>query len=440
MRTELTSRERILRTLAGEPVDHVPVAFSGICHGDMGFLRSHFFDAFGEADYLLSLGADAAVTVSAGLNITREGVEIRDGEETAPGGERLRFREYMTPEGALRQAVRLGGAYPDGPVALFSDAHVPPRRSAKYLVDSPDELAALRCLLRAPTPAEVAPSLVHAAEVRRFCDARGILMSGTLQGVGDPLMWLSGVENVLFAAMDEPEFLDEYVDIVSRWSMAHLRLRLDMGVGLILRRGWYESADFWSPALYERFLLGPLRREVELAHDAGVKYAYVMNSGVTPLAGLIRQAGVDILTNTEPEKDDLRVIKGVIGGAVTMCTGVNNYHVLEAGGEDEVEAAVVRAMEELAPGGRFILSPSDSINYEGAGTELGMGTIAGGVGLELGLRDGGAGLNAGDAGLIDDSAGGSVGAVGGIAGVVARRDAVSMRNFRKMLEVWRRLA
>jgi len=39
--------------------------------------------------------------------------------------------------------------------------------------------------------------------------------------------------------------------------------------------------------------------------------------------------------------------------------------VLEGGTERDVEDAVLRAMETLAPGGGFILAPSDSINYIG---------------------------------------------------------------------------
>lgn len=42
-------------------------------------------------------------------------------------------------------------------------------------------------------------------------------------------------------------------------------------------------------------------------------------------------------------------------------SGVNNYHIIEAGTEAEVEVAVRNAVETLSPDGGFILAPSDSI-------------------------------------------------------------------------------
>jgi len=368
MKIEMTSRERVMQTLARKPTDHVPMAVTGLCHGSARFLSqgyNGFRDPFAEADHLLSLGLDTAVMLYSRQMLSERCHAVQYRVETVAGGtEPVWVKEYATPAGKLRQAVRKNG-YRHDEIHLFSDDHVPPGRSVKYLIDREEELAALRCLLKAPERRELDGAYGFAAEARQFCDRKGILLTAPLWGIGDPLMWLSGVEGTLFAAMDQPDFLHEYIQILSDWNMAWLTIYLEMGADMVLRRGWYECADFWSPALYRDFLSEPLRREVNMAHEAGAKYAYVMNSGVTPLTEEILRTGVDMLTNAEPEKCDLAKIKRAANDRVALCTGVNNYHVLEDGTEEDVETAVGWAMETLAPGGGFVLAPSDSVNYAG---------------------------------------------------------------------------
>ena len=54
---------------------------------------------------------------------------------------------------------------------------------------------------------------------------------------------------------------------------------------------------------------------------------------------------------------------GFARAVITLCGGINNFHVLEQGSEEEVDAAVTAAMEQLAPGGGFILAPGDTVMY-----------------------------------------------------------------------------
>ena len=324
----MTSRERILKTLLREPVDHIPMAVTGVCHGSTRFLNRSFETPFDEADYLSSIGLDTAVSLRVSRIISSDGVEIRYRTENVAGESNpIWVKEYVTPSGSLRQSIRRDAGYEHDSIPLFCDDHAPPRRSYKYLVDSEEELTVLKRLLKAPKRNELDVAYEFAEAARAYCDANGILMSAPLLGVGDPLMLFSGIENILFAAMDEPGFLHKYINILSDWNLELLRIWIDMGADMILRRGWYESSDFWSPGLYREFLLEPLRREVDLAHDAGLKYAYIMNSGVTPLADELAKIGIDILANVEPDKNDLALIKQKLragrrsapGSTITTC-------------------------------------------------------------------------------------------------------------------------
>lgn len=144
-----------------------------------------------------------------------------------------------------------------------------------------------------------------------------------------------------------------------------LEILIDAGVDLVVRRGWYEITDFWSPDLYGRLLAEPLRMQVETAHQTGVKFTYVMNSGAMPLLSTSKEIGFDVLPNIDPVASgtDAGEIKREIGDAICLCGGVNNTHVLEEGTEADVREAVEGAIETLGPETGFILAPGDSPGF-----------------------------------------------------------------------------
>ena len=231
-----------------------------------------------------------------------------------------------------------------------------------YLVESEENLEALEYLLRMPDDEELRGYREEARVSKAFCDAHGIFLSGYLHGVGDPLIWFSGVERSVTAPLDDPGFMERYVAIVEKWNRARLALLLEAGADIIVRRGWYESTDFWSPTLYRRYLHAPLKGDIELAHQAGALFTYVMNSGAMPLLDQFNDLGFDIYSNIDPATPsmDLDAIKKKVGARITLCGGVNNNLILERGTEEQVRRAVQDAVEKLGPEG-FILAPGDSI-------------------------------------------------------------------------------
>ena len=205
-----------------------------------------------------------------------------------------------------------------------------------------------------------------AERARQFCDEHHLTLAVYHLGIGDPLIWMSGVERVLQMAMEEKAFCHRYVELLARWERQVLEIALAAGAQHVVRRGIYESIDFWSPALYEEYLLEPLRQEVELIHQAGATVAYVMLSGYMPILESIKRSGVDMLSNLDPHArgSDMRAIRTAIGDAVTLCGGLNNYHVLETGTEDDVRLAVQEAITAFTPSTGCMLAPSDWIGYE----------------------------------------------------------------------------
>ncbi len=360
----MCSRERILATIRRQPIDHIPLCFDGIGHQAVEFLSRQYPDPFELARFYLDLGLDAGIRTSPPYH-SQKGFEAREWTGHPADSEcPLIFKEYATPRGTLRQVVRKPG-YPFASVPLFEDHHVPPGRSRQYCVEREEHLDALECILQPPTGDELSEYRDRMRGAKKFCDDNGILLSGYALGVGDPLFWLSGIEPVLVAALEDPGFLKRYVDILTRWSLVISTIQIEAGIEVLVRRGWYESADFWSPTLYREFLYGPLKMEIEMAHQAGVVVNYCMNSGTMPLLGMFRELGFDIYSLIDPTAGDtdLLSIKREVGDTIALYGGVSNHHVLERGTPEQVRQAVAEAIEVLAPGGGFILGLGDVLDY-----------------------------------------------------------------------------
>ena len=272
-------------------------------------------------------------------------------------------REYDTPAGALCVEVRKSEDWPYGDHVPFIDDHMTPR-SLKFIIEEPRDLEALQYLL-VPTPRDdIEAFREYAAKAKAFARKHGIATLGGW-GVGaDMLAWLTGLEQVIYMGVDQPEFLRALTDMIAAWNRERMEVVLDAGVDMFVRRGWYETTDFWSPALYREYLRPVLKDEAALAHSKGARFAYINTSSNLPLLADFAEAGVDVLLGVDPAQgdgDDMATIKESIGSHVALWGGVNGFLTVEMGDEADVESAVNEAFDTLGPGGGFILSPVDNV-------------------------------------------------------------------------------
>ena len=372
----LTSRARMLRAIACQEPDYVPCCF-------MIFwaLRKQIQDPFERVDRLLELGLDATIHVLGGLErqdriasdyADLQGfpvrfdaqVEVRDWREDLPGvAQPILHREYVTPGGTLHTAVTKTDDWVQGDrVPLFDDFVVP--RARKRLITRPADLDGLRYLLT-PTPrADIEHLRTRSATVKRFAQDRGVLVKAGLGSVVDTACWLAGMTDLVLLAIDQPGFVTDLFDLIERWNRERMEIVLDVGVDLFIRRAWYEGTDFWSPSLYRRFILPSIKRDAAIVHQAGARFGYILTSGQMPLLDMLLESGIDVLIGLDPVQGkgtDLGAIKRKVGDRICLWGGVNGFVTMETGTPDDVRTEVRNALQTLAPGGGFILSPVDNV-------------------------------------------------------------------------------
>jgi hypothetical protein len=269
-------------------------------------------------------------------------------------------KEYHTPAGVLRAEVRQDDEWRWGDHLPFLDDYLV-GRSNKFIVDSPDDLAALRYLLMPPTADEIEDFKNQSAPALAFAREHYLLVAGGW-GVGADLIgWVYGLHRLPFAVFDDPDFVKELLDIIAVWNRSRMEVVLEAGVDLYIKRAWYENSDNFIPRHFREYIKPILEAESTLAHRYGAKFGIMMTSNCMALLEDIGEAGVDAIIGVDPEQWDMAAARQRLGGKVCLWGGVNGHLTVELGKPESVRAEVRRAFEILGAGGGFILSPVDNV-------------------------------------------------------------------------------
>jgi uroporphyrinogen-III decarboxylase len=206
----------------------------------------------------------------------------------------------------------------------------------------------------------------EAAQARVFVEKHGILLAGGW-GVGmDMANWLCGMENLMILMIEQPDFVGQILEMIHTWNMQRMKVVLEAGIDLYIRRAWYEGCDFVTPKFYKNHVLPRLQVEADLVHEYGAKFGYICSSGTKPMLDFYPDAGFDVLIGVDPVQGthtDMPLMKEKLGDTICLWGGVSAAVTVERGSETEIRDAVRQAHEVLGPRG-FILSPIDNLTVD----------------------------------------------------------------------------
>lgn len=371
----MTSRQRMLASISSQAVDHTPCSFI-LYKG----LLSKSKDYLDFVQRQLDLGLDAYVQLPPraplvvsdtynlhGLPVNfHPTVTIREWKETLPEQKwPILIKEYFTPGGTLRAEVYQDDEWPYGDHVPFLDDYVE-TRSRKYIVTGKPDLQALSYLLVPTTAAEISAYRAETEPVLDFARQHELLIAGGW-GVGADLIgWVYGLEKMMYSVYDAPDFLEMLLEQIVAWNHSRMKVVLESGIDLYIKRAWYENTDFWAPKSWRKFIFPTLKADVELAHAYGAKFGYLITASCMPLIEMIVEAGVDVIIGIDPAKWDLPRTKALAAGKACLWGGVNGHLTIERGSTDQVRQEVFTALQTLAPGSGFILSPVDNVRVDDA--------------------------------------------------------------------------
>lgn len=374
---EMTPRERILGAINYDDIDYVPCEFMMFFN-----LTNKFKDREKAIEEELKMGLDAVVNVGTLRHSFHPDTKYDQWTEIKDGNKYF-YRKLETPKGPLTQKVIQRNDWPrDNFFPIFDDYIIP--RSEKFFVDPEKDLDKLKYLLGPFSKENIRKLKDQADEAKKIADKHGLLQiagemcrnlfnEGTYSLISgaDMMSWLSGFENVMALSLMKPELIKEYVDTIGEWNRHQIEIYLDItDVDLMVRRGWYETTEFWTPDTYKKIIFPNIKKEAELVHQAGKKYGYIMTSAFLPIIDDILDTGIDVLIGLDPKEGKgtkLDVVKEKFSKKKkALWGGVSGPITIEDGTAEGTEQAVIEALKILGKGGGFILSPVDNVREETA--------------------------------------------------------------------------
>jgi len=360
---EMTSRDRVLAAMRREEVDRVPVVMDFWTAGPeeqqfswespeerIAWDREWGFDS------CLYLPPPWEGDGAAKMN---PAIQQRVWEESDPDGPYpILCSEWTSPGGTLTSKVRKTDDYPFDTVHLFQDYNTP--RYVKPLLASGEDLL---------TFIEMDPYQVRAergyAEWREECESlKGVadregIPVGCSGGTSlDYVIWGARAEQAILLALDYPEETRAFLEYLNDFSDQRVQLCLEAGADFVIRRGWYESADFWSPVQFADLAAPFIQREAELVHQAGAASVYLMCTGTMPLLPELDKLDFDCLQKAEPVLADqnLQEIAAVLGDRKSFWTGLSAPMHIGLGSPEDVREAVRDAFGTFGHAGFLLMA------------------------------------------------------------------------------------
>ncbi|MEW6751249.1 MAG: uroporphyrinogen decarboxylase family protein [Candidatus Latescibacterota bacterium] len=373
MRTEMSSRERLLAAFRRQPHDHVPFSpYTG--QGPWWERPLYWRDQFERADRMLELGLDPTIDIWLPDPEPHPDVEIRTWRDTS-GPEPLLTKEYRTPAGVLRQVVRESPDWcsaqhgPWVPTTFgiekrahynldLIDDHAVSRRTEPWIKGEAD-LEKLRYLIRAPRGHALDEWRMDAARAGEMARQREVLLQARRTITGDAFMWFCDIPEFAVCMIEAPGFVREFLAIFEGWAEDLTVLALEAKVDVVQHRGWYEIPTYWGVQPWREYLMPFVQRQAAMVHAAGKLHSYLLPEGHGPLSGALRELGTDVLFAVDPRKlhgGDLHSLFAALGDGKCFWGGVNAEVTVASGSEAQIRAEVREAVEALGGNHGLVLS------------------------------------------------------------------------------------
>ncbi len=217
---------------------------------------------------------------------------------------------------------------------------------------------------RPPDPCEPGQYDAAASLVRRY-GATHAIVGGVHCSAFEGPWYLRGMERFLQDMLINKDYAHELIRVVTEYYLTAGLTLARMGCDILIAGDDVGTQDrmLISPALWREFIKPHYGRLFAAYRKArpGLKIAVHICGFIEPIINDLIEVGVDILNPVQPLAMDPGRLKKQYGRRLAFWGAVDDQRVLPLGSPREVEAEVRLRVQQLAPGGGYILCPSHSV-------------------------------------------------------------------------------
>ena len=363
----MTNKQRMLAAIEGKIPDRLPVT----THHLMPYFLNKYMDGISNDAFFDYFGLDAILWINPNKPDPSKGeyYDPTQPENTDGGNRRIVSNNWrMEPEEIAdpqHKTTRYNIVTPKGTLTTVLQSNDQTEWATERLVKSKKDIEIIAEFATAPSCDVEAVN----KSVEEF-GQRGIVRSHVcgFELFGQPGCWqdaccLYGVEKMMMATFDDPQWVHEFLKILQRRKMHFLESTKGAEFDIIELGGGDASTTVISPKIFKDFVAPYDSELVEIAHKAGQRIVYHTCGGMMPILEDIAAIGVDAMETFTPPAmggdTDLAEAKKRIGDKVCMIGGFDQFHHFLDCKPQETRAAVRNCFEQAGANGGYILCPSD---------------------------------------------------------------------------------
>ena len=187
----------------------------------------------------------------------------------------------------------------------------------------------------------------------------GFAGSGVFENTWQPM----GFVNFSKFVYQKPDFVEKVIDFQTDLYLKCLDAVMRSGVEVVLGGDdlSQKTGPFMHPELIERLFGDSYRRVSELVHKRNRKLIWHSCGNIYALLDKFVEWGFDGILTMEPTAGmDLGKVREQVGHKLVLVGNLDVSYLLVRGTQEEVEAAVKKAIRDAAKGGGYILSAAHS--------------------------------------------------------------------------------
>lgn len=361
MPVSMLPRQRVLATLNHQEPDRVPLALGGGPYGMVDDLYLRLVDHLGLGSPVPPFRSGHNISYMDDRLLERLGTDVR----------------YCFP-GLLPNSPIFPGADPGTLYDSFGQEWkhaVPYNYAGKGILEEHDGIDDIDRLVRWPDETNPAWTRGVAERARMlrtttpyFVVMRMVASHGPFQTACD----LRGTENFLTDLAGRPEYAAALLDRITTAIESLLKLAMQAG------GQWFDMIELpgddyagnqgplISPVMFRRFIRPCIQRLVAAVRTEQPEIKIMLHSdgAIARLLPDLVETGVNVIHPLEPlPATDLAAVKAQFGGKVSFLGGIDISHAMPST-QQAVEADVERCLRLLAPGGGYILAPSNHLQAD----------------------------------------------------------------------------
>lgn len=236
----------------------------------------------------------------------------------------------------------------------------PPTVTRGWIKDLKEDLPKVRYMMPHIGGYDVTPMY----EQMKYCgEDAAVAACVSVPGIQDLTYWFDGgAQGAIYAEADYPDEFAELIDLQTRYyyRMAEMIIDAKPDFFMLGASGLYTLQ---SPSHFRRYSLPAIKTMTAMAKQAGLPSFLHSCGKQREMVGILaEETDLDVVNPLEipPMGDcDLAEIKQAYGNRLAMMGNIHTTEVMLFGTPDQVREACLKAIDDAAAGGGFILSTGD---------------------------------------------------------------------------------